>query len=273
MREPKVPRRLTDFSRVIITGASSGIGKEFLKTITSLNPCPPVCNLSRTNPAQNSSISRFFHISCDLSDPQDAARGAQEALQWAKRAGDGPLLLINNSGFGSYGPFPAPSGDHHLRMIELNVRAPVRLTACLESELTRFGGAVVNIASTAAFQPTPYLSTYGATKAFLLSWSLGLSEDWRGRGIAVLAVCPGPTSTNFFSAAGFEQPPVGKGGLTAARVVADTASALARGKPLVVCGMGNKILAAASSRLPKALGTRMTALLLRRLRLERYQKG
>jgi hypothetical protein len=162
--------------------------------------------------------------------------------------------LINNSGFGSYGPFPEPGLEENLRMADLNMRAPLLLTARLLPLLLARGGAVVNISSIAAFQPTPLMSLYGATKAFVLNWSLGLWQDLRDSRVHVLCVCPGPTTTNFFRAAGFlESPAPSWLGQTTEQVVEESLRALARRKPLVVCGWMNKIQVALSGRIPKAL--------------------
>lgn len=93
-------------------------------------------------------------------------------------------------------------------MIDLNVRAVVDLSSRLLPVILPRGGTIVTIASTAAFQPTPFLATYGATKAFVRNWSLALNEDLRGIKVRTLTVCPGPTRSNFFKAAGFETLPM-----------------------------------------------------------------
>ena len=95
-------------------------------------------------------------------------------------------------------------------MIDLNVRAVVQLTGRLLPLLKARGGAIVNVASTAAFQPTPWMATYGATKAFVLNWSLALNQDLRGTGVRVLVVCPGTTETEFFKRAGRGEAPPAK---------------------------------------------------------------
>ena len=143
-----------------------------------------------------------------------------------------------------------------LQMIDLNVRALVELTGRLLPALQARGGAVVNIASTAAFQPTPYMATYGASKAFVLHWTLALSEDLRESKVRTLAVCPGPTRTNFFHAAGFASPPM-QGGINGAldmsadQVAERALVALARGQTLLVTGWKNKLIAFVGSKTPK----------------------
>lgn len=155
-------------------------------------------------------------------------------------------------------------------MIDLNVRALVDLTARLMPVLRERGGVVVNVASTAAFQPTAYLATYGATKAFVLHWSLALNEELRGTGVRALAVCPGPTATQFFQRAGMQEGAVGEAlGQTSEEVVVEAWRAVERGRALVVTGWKNKVLSAVSSKLPKVLGARVAAKVLERFRLKK----
>lgn len=185
----------------------------------------------------------------------------------------GEVLLINNSGFGDYGSFQERDACKQMNMIDLNIRAVVDLTARLMPRLLEQGGAIMNIASTAAFQPTPFLATYGATKAFVLNWTLALNEDLRDTKVRAIAVCPGPTRSNFFKRAGFEVPPMQSGGLnsaldmTADEVVALALRALARRRPLVVTGWLNKGIAFFGSKLPRVLITRVGGAILRKLRL------
>jgi len=250
-----VQKFLEAYGAVIITGASSGIGEGFLKTISTLNPKAHFFNLSRNIPAFSPDNARLEHFTADLSSEvgQDAAITA--AWKWLEGKGSaGSILLINNSGFGAYGSFQELDTKQSLQMVDLNVRAPVALTAKLLPKLLERGGAVVNIASIAAFQPTPLMSVYGATKAFVLNWSLGLWQDLRETKVHALCVCPGPTSTNFFRAAGFEAPPAPDwAGQNTQQVVDESLNALARRKPLVICGWINKAQVAISSRLPHAL--------------------
>jgi len=152
-------------------------------------------------------------------------------------------------------------------MLDVNMRAPVQLTAHLLPHLRARGGAVINLASTASFQPTAGMATYGATKAFLLHWSLALGEELRGSDVQVLAVCPGPTATEFFRTAGLAYTVTpGFIGQTPEQVVAASFRALAAGKALVVSGWKNKVLAALSSMAPKALAARVAARVIARYR-------
>src|SRR5690606_21930535 len=100
-------------------------------------------------------------------------------------------------------------------------------------------------------QPTPFMATYGASKAFVLHWSLALARDLRPRGVGVLTVCPGPTESNFFRRAGFGEAPLPGRGQTADAVVAETWRALSRGRSLLVTGWHNRLMVALSGLVPK----------------------
>jgi len=262
------PHPLTNTAAAIITGGSSGIGKAFIELIYNLAPGAFICNLSRSKPNRPAENQDWAHFPADLSreaDTQHAANRVIEAIH--ARAPTGPLLLVNNSGFGKYGPFPEPGLDPHLRMVGLNARAPVHLTGLLLPLLRERGGGIINVASTAAFQPTPFLATYGATKAFLMNWSLALSFDLRGQGIHVLCLCPGPTRTNFFRHAGFDQPPLpDAGGESPEQVVRAALRAYDKGKYLAVSGFRNKIMAASASFPLRVLTTRISAAILKQVR-------
>jgi short-subunit dehydrogenase len=252
---------LSGFGTVIVTGGSSGIGKSYINTMGSLRPELEFFNLSRRAPDINDSKLNLRHFPCDLAQPLQVEAVAAQLEEILNRGQPvGKILLINNSGFGSYGPFPEPNLAHQLGMIDVNMRALVQLTALLLPVLRARGGVVMNIASTAAFQPTPWMATYGATKAFVLHWSLALDEDLRGSGVRALAVCPGPTATNFFKAAGLRQSLLPADSReTCEQVVMNSLRALAAGKNQVVSGWRNKILAAIGARVPKPLATRIAA--------------
>jgi short-subunit dehydrogenase len=163
---PSPSEALQSFSAVIVTGGSSGIGKSFIQVGAKLNPELVFCNLSRRSPAENLSLGpekRLNHFPCDLSRAADLERAAAEVAAYLDReVPKGRILLINNSGFGSFGPFPEPNLPRQLEMIDLNVRAVVDLTGRLLPLLRARGGVIMNIASTVAFQPTAFAATYGA---------------------------------------------------------------------------------------------------------------
>lgn len=259
---------LSECSVIVVTGGSSGIGKAFIEHAWKLNPEVVICNLSRRVPDIFFNKLKARQVCVDLSDAEALARAAEEVCGYLREgAPKGRMLLINNSGFGGYGRVDELDRGHQLEMIDVNVRAVVDLTARLLPVLRERGGAVVNIASTAAFQPTAHMATYGATKAFFLHWSLALNEELRGSGVRALAVCPGPTATEFFKRAGLKQGAVSdRWGQTPDEVVVESLRALARGRSQVVCGWGNWALATLASRLPKPLAARIGAALLVKFR-------
>lgn len=272
----KIKATLDRFSTVIVTGGSSGIGRSFIKAIYSnVGQKILFCNLSRSKPERFSEGIRLEHFPCDLSDREDLTRTVDAIAEVIENEGEtGSILLINNSGFGSYGPFPEPGLGHQLGILDVNIRACVHLAGLFLPLLKERGGVIMNIASTAAFQPTPYLSTYGASKAFLLHWSLALNEDLKGTGVSTLAVCPGPTATNFFRRAGFDEAPAGAAlGQTSEQVVRASLKALAKGKSMVVSGWTNWLIALLGSKTPKAWSAPLAARVLKAARLEKHQSG
>lgn len=262
---------LKDFTTVIVTGGSSGIGKSFIERCTALNPTLVVCNLSRREPEIKLSQSKLWHFPCDLAQLAEVKKNAAAVEEFLDRVVPfGRVLLLNNSGFGAYGHFPEPGIDHVTEMIDVNVRAVVELTGRLLPLLRRRGGMVVTVASTAAFQPTAYMAAYGASKAFVLHWSLALNEELRGSGVQALALCPGPTATDFFRRAGLQQGSVVDSlSMTCDEVVTATLKAIAAGRSIVVPGWKNRISTFFVSKLSKPLAARLAAIVLARFRLKK----
>ena len=265
------------FSVVIITGGSSGIGCSIIKVITSVNPNLLLCNLSRTEPeiflGKNG-----IHYPVDLCDEKALAETVEAIKKRIREAPSGQILLVNNSGFGDYGKFFELESSKQLSMIDLNIRAVVDLTTRVLPIMLEKGGTIVSVASIAAFQPTPFLATYGATKAFVRNWSLALSEDLRGTKVRALVVCPGPTRSNFFRAAGFKDPPIRKGGalsldMTCEEVAEQTLSAVAQNRNLIINGWKNYLIAFFCGKMPLLAINRIGALLLRKMRLEQHKNN
>lgn len=266
----------TRFSVIVITGGSSGIGCSIIKAIQKVAPHITLCNLSRSKPdiflGKNGQ-----HFSVDLSDANALKHVAPLLLEKIESAAVGEVLLINNSGFGDYGCMFDLDIDKQLNMIDLNVRALVDLTVRLLPTLLVRGGCIVNVASTAAFQPTPFMATCGASKAFVRNWTLALNEDLRGTKVRALTICPGPTRSNFFKAAGFSTPPMNKGAnrgldMTADEVAARTLRAIERERPLCITGWKNYCIAFIGAKMPIVAVTRIGAKILRKMRLEQHKK-
>lgn len=257
--------RSLSLSTVVITGASSGIGAEFARELVRRGTHRPVLVARRLDRLE--SLARELArtpevaplvVAADLSDPE-GRRKLYDAT--APLTVDG---LINNAGFGSVGPFVSRDAAREEQMVILNCVVPLLLARhYLPPMQARGQGAVVNVCSTAAFQPLPYMATYGATKSFLLSFSLALSAELRGSGVRVLAQCPGPVETEFHLAAGLKEKLAHLSPATAAEVVKETLDSLARGAPLVVNGARNRMLATVARHLPPAVAARLVAWKLR----------
>ncbi len=260
---------LEGVGHAVVTGGSSGIGASFIKSILDANADLILCNLSRSKPAGFEEDSRLVHHGCDLSRPEGRASAAVFAEQFVNSGVKlGKVLIINNAGFGDYGAFAERPIDLHLEMIGLNVLAPVELTGRLLPVLRARGGIVINVASIAAWQSVPTLAVYAATKAFLLNWSLALSEELREEPVRVLAVCPGPVPTGFSRRAGFDEREVNHFvDLGPDKVVAETFRTLDRGRSLFVPGWMNRIITALVMHLPRNWACRMAGRVISRSRL------
>ncbi len=174
-------------------------------------------------------------------------------------------LLVNNAGFGAHAPFATIDGARSIGQLRLNIEALVALTGrCATAMLERGTGGIINVASTAAFAPVPYMAVYGATKAFVLSFSEALAVEFRERGVRVLAVCPGPTSTNFFKTAG-EGFRFGRF-RTSEQVVRSALRAYDRGADVIVDGRLNAIVAALPRLFPRSTVARMAGRVMRHTR-------
>ena len=151
---------------------------------------------------------------------------------------------MNNAGFGLFGLFADTDGSRELAMIDLNVRAPTLLAKRLLPALMRTRGGIINVASTAAFQPGPWMAVYYATKAYLLSFSEALAEELAPRGVRVMALCPGPTRSGFQDQAAMQRSGLLRMPLPSTEWVVDSAwHAWTRGRRVHVPGWLNKIMA------------------------------
>jgi hypothetical protein len=249
----------------LITGASSGIGAAFARKLAargrnvllvarSEDKLIALCNeLGRLT-----SI-RAQYLAVDLQQP-DAATQLFEETKKRELEID---MLINNAGFGSMGDFAKLDLNHELEIIQLNVRALVDLTyRFLQPMRERKRGTIINVASTAGFQAVPYMATYAATKAFVLSFSEALWEENRLHGVHVMALCPGVTETNFFEASGIERPPMRL--IQSPEEVVETAlRALNRKKSTVISGWTNFFTVEAERVFPRSFVTKIAGKALR----------
>lgn len=249
----------------LITGASTGIGAAFARKLAargrnvllvarSEDKLIALCNeLGRLT-----SI-RAQYVALDLREPDAGA----QLLEETKKRELEIEMLINNAGFGSMGDFVKLDLERELEMIQLNIRAVVDLTyRFLGPMRERKRGTIINVASTAAFQAVPYMATYAATKAFVLSFSEAIGEENRVHGIHVMALCPGVTETNFFDAAKIDRPPM-RTIQTAEEVVDAALRGLARQKSLVISGWTNWLTVEAERFVPRSMVTKVAGKALR----------
>ena len=249
----------------LITGASSGIGEVFARKLAargrsvllvarSEDKLITLCNeLGRSNNV------RAQYIAIDLSQPESAARLFEEVEQ----RGLSVEMLINNAGFGSMGDFAKLDLARELNMIDLNIKSLVELThRFLQPMIARKQGTIINVASTAAFQPVPFMATYAATKAFVLSFSEALWEENRTRGIQVMALCPGVTETNFFEAAHGQKPPA-RVAQTPEEVVDTALRGLAQNRSHIISGWTNYFMTQSERLVPRSLITRVAGRMMR----------
>jgi len=228
----------------LITGASSGIGLELAKLFAreshdlalvarSYNTLKHIAdNLQQTYGVQVKCYAKDLSVS---STPEEIF----EALQ---SEGGNIDILVNNAGFGWRGEFTKMSTADALAMIQVNMTSLTHLTRLfLPGMIERKRGKILNVASTAAFQSGPLMATYYASKAYVLSFSLALSEELHETGVTVTAFCPGPTVTGFGRRAGFANEKILGGvlSMTASAVALDGYKGLMKGKPLVISGWKN----------------------------------
>ncbi len=199
-------------------------------------------------------------VAADLSTPA----GVSALLD---HVGDRPIeVLVNNAGFGSYGPFAEADPDREANEVAVDVSAVVTLArAFLPGMLARGSGGILNVASTIAFQPAPYQAVYGASKAFVLSFSEALWAEARAAGVAVTALCPGPTRTGFVDALGAD---VGHTAIYSRLadpepVIEAGLRALDTGRAVVIPGVRNRVVALSGRFLPREWLTLVSARLLR----------
>lgn len=233
----------------LVTGASFGIGEAFAREIARKKIDLVLVARSQdklqqlaTELADKYAIATEV-ISLDLTAP-DAGKTLFDNISARGLTID---LLINNAGFGDYGAFGARPLEKQLAMIQLNTSALVELTGLFLPEMKQRGeGAIVNISSIAGFQPIPYMSVYAATKAFVLNFSEAIWAENKDSGVRILAVCPGPTESQFYDRADF---PDSMGGMngdnmdSAEAVVKKAFEALEKGQSTIVTGgISNQII-------------------------------
>jgi short-subunit dehydrogenase len=242
----------------LITGASAGLGAEFARQCRARGDSLVLVARRRDRlEALKSELGGDVHvIAADLS-----LAGAAESLM-AQVEAEGLVVetLINNAGFGGGGRFADQPLDRQREMIDLNVATLTELCHIALGPMRNRGkGAILNVASTAAFQPGPGSAVYFATKAYVLSFTEALHQELKGSGIKVSALCPGPTATEFGIVAGYKGPALKRFKTAPDGVVKAGLDGLARNRAIVIPGLGNKAGAQASRFLPRSAVRRLIA--------------
>lgn len=240
----------------VVTGASSGLGVHFAEHLANQRSHLILVARSLDKLTEHAErLRRRFGIrvevrQVDLSDPAQRAALVNELAKLDVHT------LVNNAGFGSIGNFDSLDRSRLLSEIELNATALTDLTHAVLGRMLAHGkGAVINVASTAAFQPIPTMAVYAATKAYVLRLGLALWEELHVTGVRVLTVCPGPTTTEFFAVAGNDQ--VMRRRRLPDQVIRTAFRGLRAHQPYVVDGWRNKALAFATRFAPTWLTVKL----------------
>ncbi|MFJ9695435.1 SDR family NAD(P)-dependent oxidoreductase [Kitasatospora sp. NPDC101183] len=234
-----------DFTRktTLITGASTGIGAAYARELAARGSDLVVVARSEDRlRALQEEVEAAHGVTVHVV-PLDLARpgAAAELQRRVEESGTAVDVLINNAGFATFGAVAASDPTRIAEQVHLNCSTLTDLTTrFLPAMVERGHGAVINVASTAAFQPVPRMAVYGATKAYVLSFTEALASELRGSGVRALAICPGATDTPFFEVVG-EQAAVGVR-RRPEQVVATTLAALRKGRPSVVDGLLNRLV-------------------------------
>jgi len=235
----------------LVTGASAGLGVEFARQLSKRGHSLVLAARRKDRLEELAKdLGDARAIAIDLSKKDSAAK----LLADIEANGETVDLLVNNAGFGLIGRFAELDGKRERQMIDLNVGALTDLCrAVAPGMIARKSGAILNVASTAAFQPGPKMAVYFATKAFVLSLSEALHEELKPHGIKVSCLCPGPTRTEFGEVAGFG----GSGAfdrlaMGAAEVVEIGLKGLDANKAVVIAGLVNKVGAFSTRLAPRS---------------------
>jgi hypothetical protein len=236
----------------LVTGASAGLGVEFARQLSSRGH--RLVLVARRK-------ERLEELAKELGDARAVAIDLSKANATAKLMADIEAngetvdLLVNNAGFGLIGQFATLDAKRQRQMIDLNVGALTELCrAAAPAMIKRKSGAILNVASTAAFQPGPKMAVYFATKAFVLSLSEALHEELKPHGIKVSCLCPGPTHTEFGEVAGFAGNGIfDKVAMSPAQVVEKGIEGLEANRAVVITGWMNRLTAVSTRFVPRSV--------------------
>ncbi len=251
---------------VLVTGASSGIGKAMARELAAQGAHLILVSRNAQRLDQEAEDLRVrFGVNVHVF-PEDLEHFEErlELFAWVQKSGLTVDVLVNNAGFASYGPFAESNFKETGAMLDLNVHALTHLTwLFLPGMIERRNGGILNVASTAGFQPLPNLAVYAATKAFVLHFSEALSEECRGRDVRVFCLCPGNTLTRFHQNAGID-----KQRMFFSASAADVARFALRKflktrQPSAIYGFWNKLMMYSERLIPRRLTVFVTGLIYR----------
>ena len=242
----------------LITGASSGIGLDLARLMAPdfdlIITARSQADLEKIAQELEAAHGNHVHvIPADLANPN----APQQIFSEIEKRGLHLDILINNAGFGSYGAFAASDLKDSLGMVEVNIAALTALTRlALPGMVERKRGRIMNVASTAGFQPGPLMAVYYATKAYVIMFSEAIANELKGSGVTVTCLCPGATATRFAGRARMEESRLFKMGAMRSEDVAKTAyKGMMAGKTLVIPGLLNRALAMSVRFSPRKLVT------------------
>jgi uncharacterized protein len=241
----------------LITGASSGIGLELAKIFADnkINLVLVARSEGKLNELATELRGKGIIVHVVAKDLGNY-NTAKEIFDWCQQQGITVDYLVNNAGFGDFGFFYESDWSKQEQMINLNMTALTYLTRLfLPGMVQRAAGKILNVASTAAFQPGPTMSVYYATKAYVLHFSEAIANELEGKGVTVTALCPGATESGFQTAAAMEESKLVKGKKlpTSAEVAAYGYKAMIKGKKVAVHGFMNKLLVSSIRFTPRNL--------------------
>ena len=259
---PHTARRGESRPIAVITGASSGIGRDFADLYA--RDGHDLILVARRREALESlarTLGDKYGVACDAF-PADLARrlDREHVAARLRSIDDRVVALVNNAGIGTHGYFHETDLERELEIIELNIAALTHLAKLvLPGMLARRRGQIINVSSLAAFQPGPLMAVYYASKAYVQSFSEALAEEVAGTGVTVTALCPGPMTTEFHGRAGIhpDAPAGGPQTMTSREVAEAGYRAANSGKRVIVTGLRNKIVVLANRILSRRSMTRL----------------